>query len=92
MKSITIHGLDGPLWSMLKAKSESEGMSLSKTIKMLLESSLGIKSQKNMERHDEFKEFMGIWTDSDLFEFEKNTEEFRKIDFNSIENLRIWER
>ena len=42
MKSITIHGLDGPLWSMLKAKSEFEGMSLNKTIKMLLENSLDV--------------------------------------------------
>ncbi|MCD4719689.1 MAG: hypothetical protein K8S13_07475 [Desulfobacula sp.] len=80
MKSITIHGLDGPLWSMLKAKSESESMSLNKTIKMLLEKSLGIRPAKNKERYNEFIEFMGIWTDSDLSEFEKNTKEFSKID------------
>ncbi len=80
MKSITIHGLDGPLWSMLKAKSESESMSLNKTIKMLLENSLGIKPTKNKNRYNEFKEFKGLWTDADLFEFQKNTKEFTKID------------
>ncbi len=80
MKSITIHGLDGPLWSMLKAKSEFEGMSLNKTIKMLLENSLGIKPIKNMERYNEFKEFKNLWSDSDLLEFEENIKEFNKID------------
>jgi hypothetical protein len=80
MKSITIHGLDGPLWSMLKAKSEFEGMSLNKTIKMLLENSLGIKPIKKMERYNEFKEFKNLWSDSDLLEFEENIKEFNKID------------
>jgi len=85
MKSITVHGLDGPLWSMLKAKSESEGISLNKTIKMLLENSLGIKSIKNMEKYDEFKEFLGVWTESDLSEFKKNTESFNKTDIEDWE-------
>ncbi|MDM8535636.1 hypothetical protein QUF70_02645 [Desulfobacterales bacterium HSG17] len=80
MKSITIHGLDKPLWSMLKTKSEFEGMSLNKTIKMLLENALGIKPAKNMERYNEFKEFKNLWADSDLLEFENNIKEFNKID------------
>jgi hypothetical protein len=80
MKSITIHGLDGPLWSMLKTKSEYEGLSLNKTVKMLLENALGVRPVKNMERYNEFKEFVGVWTDADLSEFKKCTEDFDKIE------------
>ncbi len=85
MKSITIHGLDDPVWSTLKAKSESEGLSLNKTIKMLLESALGIKPIKSLERYNEFKEFKGLWSDSDLVEFVNNTKELNKVD------LKDWE-
>lgn len=42
MKSITIHGLDEPLWAMLKSVADAEGTSLNKTIKRLLEKALGI--------------------------------------------------
>lgn len=80
MKSITIHGIENPLWSILKAKSESEGLSLNRTIKKLLEVSLGIIPKSTKKRKKEFQEFCGVWSNSDLHEFNESTKEFEHID------------
>ena len=40
MKSITIHGIDDPLAKLIKSKVRSEGLSVNKTVKKLLEESL----------------------------------------------------
>ena len=79
MKSITIHGLEGPLWSMIKAKSKSEGLSINKTIKKILETALGIKPRINTEREMEFKEFCGVWSKADVSEFNKEIRDFENI-------------
>lgn len=36
MKSITIHGLEDPLNTLIREKARQEGLSLNKTIKLLL--------------------------------------------------------
>ena len=80
MKSITIHGVDKQLADLIKSKAESEGLSINKTIKKLLETSLGVKPQTERKNLKDFKKFCGLWTKVDLDEFEKRTEDFRKID------------
>ena len=42
MKSITIHGIDDPLAGLIKSRAQSEGLSINKTVKKLLEESLGV--------------------------------------------------
>ena len=42
MKSITIHGLDEGLEAMIEEKARQEGLSLNKTVKMLLREALGL--------------------------------------------------
>ena len=80
MKSITIHGIDEQLANLIKSKAESEGLSINKTVKKLLEVALGVKPQIEMKNLDDFKEFCGLWTQADLDEFEEKTTDFRKID------------
>jgi hypothetical protein len=81
MKSITIHGIDDPLAELIKSKAQAEGLSINKTVKKLLEESLGVKPRaKGINRHD-FEEFCGIWSDSDLAEFEENTKDLRNINY-----------
>lgn len=80
MKSITIHGVDKQLADLIKSKAESEGLSINKTIKKLLETSLGVKPQAEKKNLKDFKEFCGLWTKVDLNEFEKRTKDLRKID------------
>ena len=80
MKSITIHGVDDQLNDLIKSKAESEGLSVNKTVKKLLETSLGVKPQPEKKNYDDFKEFCGLWAKADLDEFEDKTTDLRKTD------------
>lgn len=40
MKSITIHNLDDPLYTLIRVKAKNEGLSLNKAIKKLLADAL----------------------------------------------------
>ncbi|MGB5615690.1 MAG: hypothetical protein WBM78_02535, partial [Desulfobacterales bacterium] len=57
MKSITIHGIDEPLVKLIKSKAKQEGLSINKTIKKILESSLGVKPKDYLDNISRFEEF-----------------------------------
>ena len=80
MKSITIHGIDEPLAKLIKSKAQEEGLSINKTIKKALEEAFGVKPRHKGSNRSQFEEFCGIWSISELNEFDKNTKELRKID------------
>ena len=80
MKSITIHGLDDPLAELIKSKARSEGLSVNKTVKKLLEESLGVKPRSKGINRGDFEEFCGIWSESELIEFENNTKDSGNVD------------
>ena len=80
MKSITLHGVDKQLAELIKSKAESEGLSINKTIKKMLETSLGVKPQDDKKNSKDFEEFCGLWTKNDLDDFEDRTKDLRKID------------
>lgn len=80
MKSITIHGLDDPLDSLIREKAKNEGLSLNKTIKKILEESLGIKPRLIKDRRKDFLDLFGSWTKYDLKEFDQNAKQFSQID------------
>ena len=79
MKSITIHNIDDPLTELIKSKAKSEGLSVNKTVKKLLEEALGVKPLRQAKFRSDFEEFCGIWTESDLKEFEEKTKGLRII-------------
>jgi hypothetical protein len=80
MKSITIHGMDTKLYERIKEKAERQGLSLNKTIKKLLEKSLGIKEKQTNDRKKDFMEFCGVWSQSDADTFSETIEDLGKID------------
>lgn len=80
MKSMTIHGIDDHLAELIKAKAKSEGLSINKTLKNLIEISLGVKPRPDKKNLKDFKEFSGVWTEEDVKEFEDNTADMRIID------------
>jgi hypothetical protein len=84
MTSITIHGLEDPLDSLIREKARQQGISLNKTIKLLLAQSLGISDDRPNNR-DDFADLCGVWSSEDLAEFNHNTEEF------SVTDLKDWE-
>ncbi len=81
MKSITIHGIDDPLAELIKSKAQSEGLSVNKTVKKLLEESLGVKPRNKGINRSDFEEFCGIWSESEHTEFEDKTKDLRSVDY-----------
>ena len=79
MKTITIHGIDQPLADLIQSKARSEGLSVNKTVKKLLEEALGMKPRSKVINRDQFEEFCGIWSKSDQHEFEERTKDFMTI-------------
>lgn len=77
MKSITIHDLDDALDRLIQEKADKEGTSLNKTIKKLLQQSLGLSRQP--KKHD-FSAFCGIWSKKEYEEFERSVKDFERID------------
>jgi plasmid stability protein len=80
MKSITIHGLDEPVFRLLKTRAHNEGESLNKTIKKLLEQSLGVKSAQMHPHRREFEDLCGAWGKEEKERFDKAVSDFEKID------------
>lgn len=81
MTSITIHGLEDPLDSLIREKARQQGISLNKAIKQLLAESLGISHDVPNNR-DDFADLCGIWSSEDLEEFTRNTQELSVTDLN----------
>jgi hypothetical protein len=80
MKSITIHGLDESLEAMIEEKARKEGLSLNKTVKLLLRKALGLEPSGNGDRKADFAEFCGVWSKADQAEFDRKTQDLRKVD------------
>ena len=80
MKSITIHDLDDSLDALIQEKAKEEGLSLNRTVKMLLRKALGLEPGGNGDRRAGFAEFSGVWSKADATEFERNMKDLRKVD------------
>ncbi|MFZ0243955.1 MAG: hypothetical protein WAL90_20100 [Desulfobacterales bacterium] len=80
LKSITIHGVDEPLVKLIKSKAKEEGLSINQTIKNILGTTLGVKPKNYLANAKRFEEFCGIWSKTEVKEFDKNTEALSKVD------------
>jgi hypothetical protein len=80
MKSITIHGLDDPLDTLIRQRAKKKEMSLNKTIKELLREALGLESIDPHNHKKDFQDLFGVWTKAEAEEFARCTEDFEKID------------
>jgi len=80
VKSITIHNLDDSLETLIAQKAREKGLSLNKTVKLLLGQALGIQPGDHGNRRADFAEFSGLWSKTDQKQFEKKTEALRQVD------------
>ncbi len=80
MKSITIHGLDDPLNTLIREEAKKQGMSLNKTIKKLLAESLGIATTSNDDHKKDFLDLFGTWRPEEARDFARRLGDFEKID------------
>jgi hypothetical protein len=79
MKSITIHGLEDPLDALIRAKARQQNLSLNKTIKKLLQESLGLSDNAEKRRKDAFADLCGVWSDEDREEFAAKTRDMNTV-------------
>lgn len=79
MKSITIHNLDDALESLIKEKAKKQGISLNKTIQILLKQSLGLNSKPSGNHREDFLDIFGSWSEKDEMEFIKKSQDFNTI-------------
>jgi hypothetical protein len=79
MKSITVHNLDDSLETLIHEKAKKQGISLNKTIQLLLKQSLGLNSNKNKDHKEEFLDIFAVWSKNDENEFNKKIKDFNKI-------------
>jgi len=80
MKSITIHGLDHQLDKLIRKRAKKHGISLNKTIKNLLDESLGIKKLPDYDHSEDFMDMFGTWSEEDKKKFDKSISDLEKID------------
>ena len=80
MKSITIHGLDHQLDKLIRKRAKKHGISLNKTMKNLLEESLGIKKLPDYDHSEDFMDLFGTWSEEDKKKFDESISELEKID------------
>jgi len=78
MKSITIHGLDNVLDTLIRERAAREGLSLNKTMKKLLRKALGVNEPGEDHRKD-FIEFLGQWSGQELLDFNDKTKDLNEV-------------
>lgn len=80
MRSITIYALDESLDALIREKAKEEGLSLNRTVKMLLRKALGLEPGSSGDKRAEFAEFSGVWSKADAAEFARKTRDLNKVD------------
>jgi hypothetical protein len=80
MKSLTIHNIEEPLLTLLREKAQKEDKSINQSVKEMMELSVGMKLPGRDKHQSEFEDLCGVWSTSDLRDFEKATKDFEKID------------
>lgn len=79
MSSFTIHNLDKPLASLLRARAREQGISVNQLVKSLLEQALGVKPPPPKHRKH-FEKFLGVWSKAEKAEFDRAVADFERID------------
>lgn len=80
MKSITIHNLEDPLDRLIRQRARKQGASLNRTIKMLLEESLGIRRKPSADHRGDYMDLFGLWSERDAQEFKAAVKDLDRVD------------
>lgn len=79
MRSITIHDLDPSIAALVKQRARDEGLSLNRTLKLLLEEALGVRPAAQKHRAH-FEKFCGMWTKAQAAEFDRTVADLGTVD------------
>jgi len=79
MKSITIHKVEDPTFKLIKQRADADGISVNQAVKKLLEEALGVKTSRSSRHAEDFREFLGLWSDQEFDKFEQTTQDMGKV-------------
>ena len=79
MKSITIHNLDEYLITLIREKAKEEGLSINKTIKILLKKALGLINNDSQHNGENIINVFGSWDEKDVKSFQDTIRNFEKL-------------
>jgi len=65
--------------NLIRKQARLRDKSLNKTIKEILEQSLGIRQQEGVDNRNDFTDLFGTWNQEDKSEFEAITSDLNKI-------------
>jgi uncharacterized membrane-anchored protein len=80
MASVSIHGLDDNILTLIKAHARNDGVSVNREVKKLLYRALGVKPPDSEARRKLFEEFRGVWSEEEHKEFNQAVKDFDRID------------
>lgn len=80
MPVMTIRGLDEITMKALKEKAKQDGTSINAALLKIIRKDLGLEKRKRTVVYDDLDHLAGTWDKRDFMEFQKNVEDFEKID------------
>ncbi|HHT9137432.1 MAG: hypothetical protein Q6358_08900 [Candidatus Brocadiales bacterium] len=80
MATMTIRGIDNEISKLLKEHAKSEGISVNALLLKMVKESLGIEKKRRTKIYHDLDHLAGTWSEKDLKEFQKNIEDFERID------------
>lgn len=80
MKVITLRNLAPELAAKLREKSQQSGLSMAKTVILLLEERLGIGTNRPQKHDDDLASLAGSWSSDQADEFDQTLAEQRTVD------------
>ena len=80
MKSISSHKIEDQLMALIQKKAQEKGLSLNKTIKLLLREALGLSQTSMIAKRNGFESFCGVWDEEEFSAFNQRTASFQQID------------
>lgn len=76
--SFTIHGIDPELDERLRERAREERVSKNQLVKQLLARAVGMVDRS--DRENEYREFLGLWTDEQARRFDQAQADNRRVD------------
>lgn len=80
MGAMTIRGLDDVTITALKEKAKQDGTSINSALLKIVRKELGLEKKWHTAVYHDLDHLAGTWDKKDSAEFNKNIEDFEKID------------
>lgn len=80
MKTLTIRGIDPLLSEAIKIRAQKNNESINKTALKILREAVGLSDNPVYKTYHDLDNLAGTWSEEDEIEFNKNIQDFGKID------------